>query len=76
MTQLNDKLKNQSESHKQARDNLHEQVQEQKSLLRTAQDRAQSLESSVGELSAQLAESKEKGAQLNTQVNDTSGDWT
>uniref|UniRef100_A0A8C5CB17 Early endosome antigen 1 n=1 Tax=Gadus morhua TaxID=8049 RepID=A0A8C5CB17_GADMO len=68
VSQLTDKLKNQSESHKQARDNLHEQVQEQKSLLRAAQDAAHTLETFGGELSAQLAESKEKGAQLNTQL--------
>uniref|UniRef100_A0A667ZMI7 Early endosome antigen 1 n=1 Tax=Myripristis murdjan TaxID=586833 RepID=A0A667ZMI7_9TELE len=64
---LTDKLKNQSESHKQAQDNLHEQVQEQKALLRSAQDRAQSLETSVTEITTQLTESKEKVAQLDTQ---------
>uniref|UniRef100_A0A667ZMZ3 Early endosome antigen 1 n=1 Tax=Myripristis murdjan TaxID=586833 RepID=A0A667ZMZ3_9TELE len=65
---LTDKLKNQSESHKQAQDNLHEQVQEQKALLRSAQDRAQSLETSVTEITTQLTESKEKVAQLDTQL--------
>lgn len=68
VTQLTDKLKNQSESNKQAQDNLHEQVQEQKTLLRSAQDRAHTLETSVTELTAQLADSKEKVAQLDAQV--------
>ena len=67
-TQLTDKLKNQSESNKQAQDNLHEQVQEQKTLLRSAQDRAHTLETSVTELTTQLADSKEKVAQLDAQV--------
>uniref|UniRef100_A0A4W5K3W3 Early endosome antigen 1 n=1 Tax=Hucho hucho TaxID=62062 RepID=A0A4W5K3W3_9TELE len=68
VTHLTDKLKNQSESHKQAQDNLHKQVQEQKSLLRAAQDRAQAVETSLGELNAQLTESREKVAQLDTQL--------
>lgn len=68
VAQLTDKLKNQSESNKQAQDNLHEQVQEQKTLLRSAQDRAHTLENSVTELTAQLSDSKEKAAQLDTQV--------
>ncbi|XP_064785715.1 early endosome antigen 1-like isoform X1 [Oncorhynchus masou masou] len=68
VTHLTDKLKNQSESHKQAQDNLHKQVQEQKSLLRAAQDRAQTVETSLGELNAQLTESREKVAQLDTQL--------
>lgn len=68
VTQLTDKLKNQSESNKQAQDNLHKQVQEQKTLLRSAQDRAHTLETSVTELTTQLTESKEKVAQLDTQV--------
>lgn len=68
VTQLTDKLKNQSESNKQAQDNLHEQVQEQKTLLRSAQDRAHTLETSVTELTTQLAESKEKVSQLDAQV--------
>lgn len=66
--QLTDKLKNQSESNKQAQDNLHEQMQEQKTLLRSAQDRAHTLETSVAELTTQLADSKEKLAQVDTQV--------
>lgn len=65
---MTDKLKNQSESNKQAQDNLHEQVQEQKTLLRSAQDRAHTLETSATELTAQLADSKEKVAQLDSQV--------
>lgn len=65
---MTDKLKNQSESHKQAQDNLHKQVQEQKSLLRAAQDRAQAVETSLGELNAQLTENREKVIQLDTQV--------
>lgn len=68
MTQLTDKLKNQSESNKQAQDNLHKQVQEQKTLLRSAQDRAQTLETSITELTAQLTDTKEKVAQLDVQV--------
>lgn len=68
LAQLTDKLKNQSESNKQAQDNLHEQVQEQKTLLRSAQDRSLTLETSVTELTAQLTESKEKVAQLDSQV--------
>ena len=68
MAHLTDKLKNQSESHKQAQDNLHEQVQEQKIQLRSAEDRAQSLQTSVTELTAQLTENKEKVAQLDSQV--------
>lgn len=68
VTQLTDKMKNQSESNKQAQDNLHEQVQEQKTLLRSAQDRAHTLETSVTELTAQFADSKEKVAQLDAQV--------
>uniref|UniRef100_A0A665XAN8 Early endosome antigen 1 n=1 Tax=Echeneis naucrates TaxID=173247 RepID=A0A665XAN8_ECHNA len=68
VTQLTDKLKNQSESHKQAQDNLHEQVQEQKTLLRSAQDRAHTLETSVTELTAQLTDSKEKVSQLESQL--------
>uniref|UniRef100_A0A8C4I7K0 Early endosome antigen 1 n=1 Tax=Dicentrarchus labrax TaxID=13489 RepID=A0A8C4I7K0_DICLA len=68
VTQLTDKLKNQSESNKQAQDNLHEQVQEQKTLLRSAQDRAHTLETSVTELTAHLADSKEKVAQLDAQL--------
>ena len=65
---MTDKLKNQSESNKQAQDNLHEQVQEQKIQLRSAEDRAQSLQTSVTELTAQLTENKEKVAQLDSQV--------
>lgn len=68
ITQLTEKLKNQSESHKQAQENLHEQLQEQKSQLRSAQDRCQSLESNVSDLTAQLTQSKERLAQLDTQV--------
>lgn len=68
VTQLTDKLKNQSESNKQAQDNLHEQVQEQKTLLRSAQDRASTLETSVSELTTQLTDSKEKLSQLDAQV--------
>uniref|UniRef100_A0A673X225 Early endosome antigen 1 n=1 Tax=Salmo trutta TaxID=8032 RepID=A0A673X225_SALTR len=67
-TQVGAKLKNQSESHKQAQDNLHKQVQEQKSLLRAAQDRAQAVETSLGELNAQLTENREKVTQLDTQL--------
>lgn len=69
VAQLTDKLKNQSESNKQAQDNLHKQVQEQKTQLRSAQDRAQTLETSVTELTAQLTDSKEKLSQLDAQVN-------
>uniref|UniRef100_A0A8C2ZJA6 Early endosome antigen 1 n=1 Tax=Cyclopterus lumpus TaxID=8103 RepID=A0A8C2ZJA6_CYCLU len=68
VTQLTDKLKNQSESNKQAQDNLHDQVQEQKTLLRSAQDRAHTLETSVTELTTQFADSKEKVAQLDAQL--------
>uniref|UniRef100_A0A7N8Y014 Early endosome antigen 1 n=1 Tax=Mastacembelus armatus TaxID=205130 RepID=A0A7N8Y014_9TELE len=68
VTQLTDKLKNQSESNRQAQDNLHEQVQEQKTLLRSAQDRAHTLDTSVNELSTQLADSKEKATQLDAQL--------
>lgn len=68
VAQLTDKLKNQSESNKQAQDNLHKQVQEQKTQLRSAQDRAQTLETSVTELTAQLTDSKEKVSQLDAQV--------
>uniref|UniRef100_A0A8C4X5Y0 Early endosome antigen 1 n=1 Tax=Erpetoichthys calabaricus TaxID=27687 RepID=A0A8C4X5Y0_ERPCA len=68
VTQLTDKLKNQSESHKQAQENLHEQVQEQKALLRTSQDRCLTLESSVSELNGQLTEYKEKVTQLDSQL--------
>lgn len=68
VTQFTDKLKNQSESNKQAQDNLHKQVQEQKTLLRSAQDRAHTLETSVNEVTAQLTDSKEKVAQLDSQV--------
>lgn len=63
-----EKLKNQSESHKQAEENLHDQVQEQKAHLRAAQDRVLSLEASINELSSQLNESKEKVSQLDIQV--------
>lgn len=68
VTQLTDKLKNQSESNKQAQDNLHKQVQEQKTLLRSAQDRAHTMETTVTELTAQLTDSKEKVSQLDAQV--------
>ncbi|MEQ2194787.1 hypothetical protein XENOCAPTIV_003023, partial [Xenoophorus captivus] len=68
VSQLTDKLKNQSESNKQAQDNLHKQVQEQKTQLRSAQDRAQTLETSVTELTAQLTDSKEKVSQLDAQL--------
>lgn len=68
VTQLTDKLKNQSESNKQAQDNLHEQVQEQKTLVRSAQDLAQTLETTVNELTTQLTDSKEKVSQLDSQV--------
>lgn len=63
-----EKLKNQSESHKQAEENLHDQLQEQKAHLRAAQDRVLSLEASINELSSQLNESKEKVSQLDIQV--------
>lgn len=63
-----EKLKNQSESHKQAEENLHDQVQEQKAHLRAAQDRVLSLEANINELSSQLNESKEKVSQLDIQV--------
>lgn len=63
-----EKLKNQSESHKQAQEDLHDQVQEQKAHLRAAQDRVLSLETSTSELSSQLSESKEKVSQLEIQV--------
>lgn len=75
ITQLTDKLKNQSESNKQAQENLHEQVQEQKAHLRSAQDRCQSLETTISELNTQLTESKEKIAQLDTQVEQTCAGW-
>lgn len=65
---MTEKLKNQSESHKQAQENLHDQVQEQKAHLRAAQDRVLSLETSVNELNSQLNESKEKVSQLDIQV--------
>uniref|UniRef100_A0A8C9VKZ0 Early endosome antigen 1 n=1 Tax=Scleropages formosus TaxID=113540 RepID=A0A8C9VKZ0_SCLFO len=68
VTKLTEQLKNQSESHKQAQENLHEQVQEQKTHLRTAQDRCLALESSNAELSNQLSESKERLAQLDAQL--------
>uniref|UniRef100_A0A8D0PUL7 C2H2-type domain-containing protein n=1 Tax=Sus scrofa TaxID=9823 RepID=A0A8D0PUL7_PIG len=68
VTQLTEKLKNQSESHKQAQENLHDQVQEQKAHLRAAQDRVLSLEASISELSSQLNESKEKVSQLDIQI--------
>uniref|UniRef100_A0A4W5LTG0 Early endosome antigen 1 n=1 Tax=Hucho hucho TaxID=62062 RepID=A0A4W5LTG0_9TELE len=68
VTHLTDKLKNQSESHKQAQDNLHKQVQEQKTLLRAAQDQVQAVETSIKEVNAQLTESREKVAQLDTQL--------
>lgn len=68
VTQLTDKLKNQSESNKQAQDNLHEQVQEQKALVRSAQDLAHTLETTVNELTTQLTDSKEKVSQLDSQV--------
>uniref|UniRef100_A0A2K6GJ39 Early endosome antigen 1 n=1 Tax=Propithecus coquereli TaxID=379532 RepID=A0A2K6GJ39_PROCO len=68
VTQLAEKLKNQSESHKQAQENLHDQVQEQKAHLRAAQDRVLSLETSINELNSQLNESKEKVSQLDIQV--------
>uniref|UniRef100_A0A8C7DQQ8 Early endosome antigen 1 n=1 Tax=Oncorhynchus kisutch TaxID=8019 RepID=A0A8C7DQQ8_ONCKI len=67
VTHLTDKLKNQSESHKQAQDNLHKQVQEQKTLLRAAQDQVQAVETSIKEVNTQLTESREKVAQLDTQ---------
>lgn len=65
---MTEKLKNQSESHKQAQENLHDQVQEQKAHLRAAQDRVLSLETNVNELNSQLNESKEKVSQLDIQV--------
>ncbi|KAM6437265.1 early endosome antigen 1 [Liasis olivaceus] len=68
VTQLTEKLKNQSESHKQALENLHEQVQEQKAHLRASQDSVLSLEATISELSNQLSESKEKVMQLDLQV--------
>ncbi|XP_015668154.1 early endosome antigen 1 [Protobothrops mucrosquamatus] len=68
VTQLAEKLKNQSESHKQALENLHEQVQEQKSHLRASQDHVLSLETTTSELHNQLSESKEKVMQLDLQV--------
>uniref|UniRef100_A0A8C7FCF1 Early endosome antigen 1 n=1 Tax=Oncorhynchus kisutch TaxID=8019 RepID=A0A8C7FCF1_ONCKI len=68
VTHLTDKLKNQSESHKQAQDNLHKQVQEQKTLLRAAQDQVQAVETSIKEVNTQLTESREKVAQLDTQL--------
>ncbi|XP_015276499.1 PREDICTED: early endosome antigen 1 [Gekko japonicus] len=68
VTQLTEKLRNQSESHKQAQENLHEQVQEQKAHLRASQDRALSLEATISELNSQLSESKEKVLQLDLQI--------
>ena len=68
MAHLAEKLKNQSESHKQAQENLHEQVQEQKTAMRTLQDRCQALDGSNGELTSQLSDSRERVAQLDTQV--------
>ncbi|KAJ8269411.1 hypothetical protein COCON_G00120180 [Conger conger] len=68
VAQLTDNLRNQSESHKQAQQNLHEQVQEQKTHLRSAQDHCQALEISVADLSTQLNESKEKIAKMDTQL--------
>ncbi|CAJ0941996.1 unnamed protein product, partial [Ranitomeya imitator] len=68
LTQLTEKLKNQSESHKQAQEDLHEQVQEQKSQLRASQDRVLSLETTIEELTSQLNESKEKMLQLDQQT--------
>ncbi|KAH0616741.1 hypothetical protein JD844_028110 [Phrynosoma platyrhinos] len=68
VTQLTEKLKNQSESHKQALENLHEQVQEQKAHLRSSQDRVVSLEATISELNSQLSESKEKVIQLDLQI--------
>uniref|UniRef100_A0A674EY72 Early endosome antigen 1 n=1 Tax=Salmo trutta TaxID=8032 RepID=A0A674EY72_SALTR len=68
VTHLTDKLKNQSESHKQAQDNLHKQVQEQKTFLRATQDQAQAVETSIKEVNTQLTESREKVAQLDTQL--------
>lgn len=75
VTQLTEKLKNQSESHKQAQENLHEQVQEQKAHLRAAQDRVLSLEANITELSSQLNESKEKVSQLDVQVMELYAAW-
>lgn len=75
VTQLTEKLKNQSESHKQAQENLHEQVQEQKAHLRAAQDRVLSLEANITELSSQLNESKEKVSQLDIQVMELYAAW-
>lgn len=75
VTQLTEKLKNQSESHKQAQENLHEQVQEQKAHLRAAQDRVLSLEANITELSSQLNESKEKVSQLDVQVMELYSAW-
>lgn len=43
-------------------------MQEQKTHLRTAQDRCLALERSNAELSAQLSETKERLAQMDTQV--------
>ncbi|XP_053575206.1 early endosome antigen 1 [Bombina bombina] len=67
LTQLTEKMKNQSESHKRAQENLHEQVQEQKSQLRASQDHVLSLETKLGELNSQLNESKEKMSHLELQ---------
>lgn len=75
VTQLTEKLKNQSESHKQAQENLHEQVQEQKAHLRAAQDRVLSLEANITELTSQLNESKEKVSQLDVQVMELWSAW-
>uniref|UniRef100_A0A4W3ICE9 Early endosome antigen 1 n=1 Tax=Callorhinchus milii TaxID=7868 RepID=A0A4W3ICE9_CALMI len=68
VAQLTEKLKNQNESHNQAQENLHKQVQEQKALLRASQDNCRSLESSISDLNIQLSETKEKMVQLDTQV--------
>uniref|UniRef100_A0AAY5EFN4 FYVE-type domain-containing protein n=1 Tax=Electrophorus electricus TaxID=8005 RepID=A0AAY5EFN4_ELEEL len=68
ISQLTDKMRNQSESHKQAQENLHEQLQEQKSQGRSVQDRCQTLEGVVADLTSQLTQSKERVAQLDTQL--------
>ncbi|XP_047621963.1 LOW QUALITY PROTEIN: early endosome antigen 1-like [Phacochoerus africanus] len=51
-----------------AQENLHDQVQEQKALLRAAQDCVLSLEASINELNSQLSERKEKVSQLDIQI--------
>ncbi|XP_078276154.1 early endosome antigen 1 isoform X6 [Rhinoraja longicauda] len=68
VAQLTEKLKNQTESHNQAQENLHKQMQEQKSHLHLAEDRAHSLETTIAQLTTQLSDTKEKMIQLDLQV--------